>query len=224
MARTFNGSTDIITTGNTAAAVLRSCSFWFYPTATPSGTPVFYEWRSFVDGTLNDLASFLDTLFLYEAGFDGNLGLWEFGDGTFPSLNQWHHLCITFDGSNVANVPFALVDGVDQSATMITALPPAGTAIANNYPIVFGNDAGPNPYTGYLAEFGFWNCLLATKELTALSKGIKPNRIRPASLKAYYPLWGLQSPEPDLSGNKNSAVLTGTTRANHAPVNEFTAV
>ena len=38
----------------------------------------------------------------------------------------------------------------------------------------------------------------------------------------YLPMWGLSSPEPDLSGNANNGTLTGTSYADHPPVTGYT--
>jgi hypothetical protein len=42
-----------------------------------------------------------------------------------------------------------------------------------------------------------------------------------ANLCAYWPLWGVATPEPDLSGNLNSGTVTGALLAAHAPVGRY---
>lgn len=87
--------------------------------------------------------------------------------------------------------------------------------------------ADPTParfLNGQLAEWGMWTNTLTQDEIQALANGRLPYQIRPASLTAYWPLWGLSGStiEPDLSGNGNNGTLTGTAFATHAPVTLFT--
>lgn len=67
-----------------------------------------------------------------------------------------------------------------------------------------------------------WNVVLAANEWLALYRGVPPWRIRPAALQVCIPLWGLHSPEIDLSANSDTAAVTGTTLANGPPVTLFT--
>ena len=50
------------------------------------------------------------------------------------------------------------------------------------------NDAGANPFNGSLAEVGIWQDTLTQDDITALAKGFTPIKIKPNTLKAYYPL------------------------------------
>jgi hypothetical protein len=75
---------------------------------------------------------------------------------------------------------------------------------------------------GQLADFAIWSVLLTAAEASALAKGARPNTIRSASLVNWWPLGGIQSPEPDLSGNKNNGTLTGTAPAFGPPIAPFT--
>lgn len=84
-----------------------------------------------------------------------------------------------------------------------------------------GYDTAGRYLNGNLAEFGTWTNSLTQQEIQALANGCLPYQVRPAALAAYWPLWGLQSPEPDLSGASNSGTLTGTAFATHAPVSLF---
>lgn len=72
-------------------------------------------------------------------------------------------------------------------------------------------------FEGNMAELGVWNAVLSNGELASLQMGIPPRKVRRTALKAYYPLYGIASPEPDLSGSVNNGVLTGTTSAPHCP-------
>ena len=75
---------------------------------------------------------------------------------------------------------------------------------------------------GRLAEAAIHTAALSAGEMLALSRGVRPTRVRPQSLAGYWPLWGLSSPEPDLSGSANNGTLHGTSQADHAPLTLFT--
>jgi len=78
---------------------------------------------------------------------------------------------------------------------------------------------GFGPFDGKLADIGIWDAALTVAELSALAKGVSPLFVRPANLKGYWPMWGVGSPEADLSGNANNATVTGTVPVgDHAPV------
>jgi hypothetical protein len=75
---------------------------------------------------------------------------------------------------------------------------------------------------GNMADTALWNVVLSATEIAALAKGIRPPQVRPAALIGYWPLDGLQSPEPDLSGNRNNGTLTGTVNAFGPPIRPIT--
>ena len=87
-------------------------------------------------------------------------------------------------------------------------------------------DSTPGNYmSGRIAEAAIWDVALTDTEIARLLR--QPFRyVRPANLVAYWPLWGLHSPEIDLSGNGRSIAKVnfdvGAGRANHAPVTTFT--
>lgn len=95
-------------------------------------------------------------------------------------------------------------------------------SIANlGHSLMFGSRVdNDGTVDGRMAHIGIWNAALTTEEIEALSKGLPPSRIRPTNLKGYWPLLGLSSPEPDMSGNANSASIVGTVAASsESPVN-----
>ena len=73
--------------------------------------------------------------------------------------------------------------------------------------------------SGHIAEAAIWNVALTAAEVTVLAKGVSPLFIRRQNLVAYWPLYGLHSPETDFSGNNRVMTLNnGPTRGNHPPV------
>lgn len=69
-----------------------------------------------------------------------------------------------------------------------------------------------------IAECAIWDVALTQLEITALASGISPNRVRTTGLQGYWPVHGETSNEPDFSKNGNNMAVTGTVKADHAPV------
>jgi len=76
-------------------------------------------------------------------------------------------------------------------------------------------------WAGGGAEFAVWDVVLTQDEVTALENGVSPNMIRRKHLVHYSPLYGVASPEPDLSGNKNNLVVSGATQIDHRSVGRY---
>lgn len=75
---------------------------------------------------------------------------------------------------------------------------------------------------GRIAECGLWNIALTDDEILSLARGLPPWRVRPGNLVGYWPLWGLQSPEVDLTSGARSLTFTGSpTLADGPPVIPF---
>jgi hypothetical protein len=72
----------------------------------------------------------------------------------------------------------------------------------------FSNNA--SDLSGSVAEVAIWNAALTATEVQAYCLGIRAYTIRPKSLVGYWPIDGLSSPEPDLSGNAVNGTLTGS--------------
>jgi hypothetical protein len=218
MARNFGsgfgtGTTDEIVTGYTTSLTgqQRSYSIWLYDANTGStggGNARAFDKRTvsaqtelFFFGTPGPIMS-------YEVDWTTTAGNWE-----TPAFTQnvWNHWVITYDSGAVGNIPLIYLNGVSQSLTIQST--PTGTLPASNsdgYVIGNrGNDQLRN-WTGSIAEFAIWNgALLTQTEVSALAKGARPWTIRKGSLVGYWPLDGLASPEPDLSGNKGNGTVTG---------------
>ena len=54
---------------------------------------------------------------------------------------------------------------------------------------------------GQIADLAIGTLTLTAGEMSALAAGFRPSNIRRTALVGYWPLDGLSSPEPDLSGN-----------------------
>jgi hypothetical protein len=116
----------------------------------------------------------------------------------------WYNGVLTWDGTNM----IGYLNGVsDLTTTSGIAQPvPSGGVYG-------GRDGGGDFLNAAIADQAIWNVALTSLEVTALSRGMRPNRIRPLNLKLWIPHDGLQSPEPDLAGSATNSSLSGTTLA-----------
>jgi hypothetical protein len=131
----------------------------------------------------------------------------------------WAAIGVSYDGSGLLTGQNLYNNGVLDGSPSVGQNFGGSVTITNAIPLRFGkrND-GSEPFTGAMADFGIWNVALSAAEFSALGKyGARPYTVRAGSLVAYFPLDGLASPEPDLSGFVNNGTLTGTAKASTAP-------
>jgi hypothetical protein len=209
MARSFNGSTDKITATavdpNLTHALTLSC--WFKTTTVAAGyratlgyTPNFAMFNGAATTTHNSY--YVQT----NAGTAGR----DPASATV-SINTWYHQAMTaVDGAGTCQ---GYLNGVADGASFTT--PNSTFVSAANVSI--GHDAGPDLFNGSLADVAIWNVTLTSLEIAALAAGVRPGRIRPSSLIGWWPLDGLVSPEPDLSGRANNGTLTAAPALDFGP-------
>jgi hypothetical protein len=143
----------------------------------------------------------------------------QFGTTALPSANVWSHAAIT---SSSATSHAAYLNGgnkVTNSGTLSGATASTQTWLGS-YKTSGGAHGGF--FAGTIADAAIWSVALSDAEIAALASGVRPKDIRPASLIAYWPLGGLQSPEPDISGGARNGTLTGTSAAFGPPYVPFT--
>lgn len=149
----------------------------------------------------------------------------EFGDydiiaptGSNIRDGNWHTAAIV-GRSSTDRTYFA--DASSQNSTLDRGRSNTGSLAADE--IIFGTYLGGHGGKSHVAEACIWNVALTNNELAAYRAGVRPTLIRPASLVFYLPLTGIASPEPEFSGSRNNATLSGTpVLANHPPVSLFT--
>jgi hypothetical protein len=213
MARRLTG-TDRVAAGTRALPTTAgTLALWWYPEFSQA------------DG-LNHSAFYVETTtntnFFYvnkhAAGFGNRLGAGWTTSGldcrvlVLPASytlvqNAWNSLILTWDASG----SFLYLNG-----TLIgsAAAPGTHTTTAVRY---LGNSPGAaTPGSGRLAEVVICDRVWSARERAAYDAGVLPRRIGP--VYDYWPLWGGDSSEQDLSGSGDTGTLTGTTKANHAPV------
>jgi hypothetical protein len=124
--------------------------------------------------------------------------------------NTWCHVCAVF----VSNLlRYVYLDGADKQQTTNDRTPSGLDTTAIGARKV---NAITRYFQGDIAEPAIWNVALDDAEVAALARGFAPPLIRPASLVAYWPLLGNDSPELDRGKNSYSLTLTNTpTKADH---------
>lgn len=227
--RSFNGSTDVLTLpGNGNAIDLTgqklTISMWLFIPSLPGGE---------VDplGKCLSAGQCQYMVFLNEPGHANQLGLYVRDQvslnhdqfvycTTVPTTSAWHNFVATLDWSGSGNNMLAYLDGVQCGATGVTniaAIVSLGASMwIGGSPASFGNGPATH-FTGHIAETAIWSARLSAGEVQSLATGQSPANVQRANLVGYWPLLGLASPEPDLSGNLISAALTGTAAVNHCP-------
>jgi hypothetical protein len=133
------------------------------------------------------------------------------------TVGVWAHCAATFTNSTIT----AYLNGGNSGSGANTVNPPSGYTVANAG-ARDANSSTANFLAGSIADTAIWTVALTASEISALANGARPNTIRPANLIFWWPLGGIQSPEPDLSGKANNGTLTGTAPAFGPPIMQFT--
>jgi len=123
----------------------------------------------------------------------------------------WNHAC--FVGASATSRSIFL-NGGGKATTTVSATP--GTMGITH--ISADWNLG-NKFSGMLGEIAVWSVALTDEEVSALAAKVPASEIRPDSIKAYWPLYGIHSPEVDQKANVYPMTLNGSpTRSDHAPV------
>lgn len=128
------------------------------------------------------------------------------------AANVWHHATAVFT-SSASRAAYLDGGGKGTNTTNKSPTAPNRTTISSPTSSV--------AMSGRIAEVAIWNVALTDAEILALSGGLAPPYVQPGALIGYWPVWGLHSPEIDLTANNRTMTLTGTAQADHAPVQPF---
>lgn len=136
--------------------------------------------------------------------------------GTF-AVSSWVHAGVTFNNTTFAYVFY--INGVASgSGTAASGLSTGKGPYAIGENVVAASDF----WAGSLADYAQWNgTALTATEFAGLANGARPWTIG-AAPTLWVPMDGLQSPEPDLSGNAFNGTLVGTALAAGPPYMQFT--
>jgi hypothetical protein len=140
------------------------------------------------------------------------------GDTQTESTGEWIHAGFTWSSAD-DTIRTYFNGGVDASTTTTST----GTIASNAQRFIIGANPNSSNETrwmdGRIAEVCAWSAALNANEFSALASGVVPNRVRPQSIIAYWPIWGVHSPEPELTGNGPNATLDGAPAfGNHPPI------
>jgi hypothetical protein len=214
VARNYDGIDDDISLPSGVSLALNdpvTVVFWGY-------TPGSLQTSAFTIGNLGDPnrcqvhAPWVDNTLYWDYGNSGGTGRVTVAFSSY--LNKWTHVGLVSKGNG----------GDFKGIYLNGALVASGASSDGPDQAVSGGFIGAFPgnaarYTGRIAEFAVWNVVLLANEIASIAKGVTPTLVHPANLLGYWPLWGVASPEPDLSGNaRNGTVNGGAAGADHAPV------
>lgn len=210
MARSFNGTTDFIDCGTGSALNPAAITVLAWVKVNLAAIAINYVGIA-TRGSAGDATD--GDYFLYVQA-SGQLAVYvNMGGGAKvidPSTNSittntWSS--VGFSAITGGGV-IAYVNGV-ASGTAASASPFSTTNVHN---FIIGNDPTvANRFVpGSIAEVCVWNTVLSPAQITLFNNGTRGSDILPASLKGYWCLDGLLSPEPDSSGSGNNGALTGT--------------
>ena len=221
MSRDFDGATGVI--GLPITSILRpnapiTVAAWVRPDTLVVGGGIF---------TTNKTDATHRGMWMSCSDASGHLEV-SFGDNTGTASTDrrskvttatlatgtWNHVAVCVRAATDMDAYINAVEGGSYSGT--------GGNMAYNTGVAgrIGMQGGVL-FDGRIAEVGIWTVTLSAAEVLALSKGVSPRRIRPDSLIGYWPLYGVASPEPDLSGSVQNGTVTAATLADHAPVGSY---
>ena len=130
--------------------------------------------------------------------------------GPVVSAGVLHHLAFVLDGASSL---------IYRQGAQIASGTVNGFTAANET-ILIGNrtDATNLDHNGIIADLGIWAAVLNDRELKSLARGVSPALVRPAALRAWWPMYGLSLPEVDWK-SRLQATLTRSTlpAARHVP-------
>lgn len=211
MARGFNGTTDKAVTASTPVTALPlTLAGWAKPIDLSVGRSLI----AVVDSTTNDGSwsiAATSTLNVIALSLDATTSAFASSTGSPPSTGAWSHWAGTF-ASNTSRAAF--LNGANKGTDATANAPVAPNVISVG---ALARLTPANFMSGAVAEAAIWNVILTDLEILLLASGVCPLLIRRSALVWYSPLLG-DSPEPDYSGGRRSATLTGTTVAAHPGV------
>ena len=216
-ARSFNGTNQSMgTTSSVAISGVSVITLSFWLNVASFGTGVYIESSSNPNSNTGAFGLSYGTTGSctnYFYFYARNAGGYQVAGFAPPSTGVWHHYTLVIN--DTASSSAAYVDGAPQSVTVCMNTGTPSTFL--NFPLFFmarNNASGYN--AGSLADVAIWNVALTANEAKSLANCLPPPVTHGGSnLKGYWPLWGVDSPEADYSGNALPASVTGATTGNH---------
>jgi Concanavalin A-like lectin/glucanases superfamily len=210
LARSFNGTSDLINSGTGVPdpGGQATFSFWAYPTSFPNTYNAFLSWlRNDDTANFGTYVNSSGKLAFYVLDTNDVQSAYDGTGSTTLSTNVWYQFVFTCSSA------CALVGYVNGSVDHTFAGGGLPLHSMTGTPLYVGEEAGNTTrgFAGYITDVAIWNTVISGAQIANLTSGQRANTIGAnANLIYYLPILG-QSPEPDKSGNANNGVLTGTT-------------
>ncbi len=192
---------------------------WFRPVDITTEFTIF---------SIGDTATTDNWWSMVAAGHDGDVLRFHLNDsGSFGAADSdttyaadvWSHGCVV---STTATNRVAYLNANPGLTNTSDRTPDGADTIAIGIRVA---SSLSKPFGGRIAHVGLWNKALDQLEIDALAAGVPVHRVRPADNVGDWPLWGLHSPEIDLSTQNNALTVGGTGEpaiADGPPVGMFT--
>ncbi len=198
MARSLNGTSDLIAVDSahlTNGATAFSISAWVKKSARAND-------QIYGEGNTGAAGPFMQFNFDATTGQHIEIAARSASSGSSDVMaigtivaadGTWHHVCVTQNASSLCKL---YVDGVADSSGSRTALSNSNSQTFNTARIgVLTRNTNANFYSGTIAEVATWTRELTASEVKLLAAGHLASELGPAH---YWPLWGADSPEPDI--------------------------
>lgn len=208
MSRSFNGTTDFGENGNgIITATPLTLSAWIYPTNVASIAQTILAFTRKTT-TVEYFVVRINANNAVGAVSTNGASVAVASSSATLSNNTWQHACAVFASATDRR---AFKDGANKGTNATSVTP--GTINTATLACNYNSGSISNVFQGRIAFASAWNVALDDSEVAALGKGMSPLLIRPASIKAYWPLYGNDSPELEYLTNKFNMTLTGTSKA-----------
>ena len=217
--RDFDGVDDAVNFGSHADLDNQepfSLLAWIYPDTTgESGVGTIFNkdsgstgWWYFLLGATNTIQFSKD----YTGG--GSVDLNRVASDESITLGAWNYVVLTWDGSTTAANVLMYVNGT--GTTYKTTTNGVGTkgSDASNSLFSGGYSTGIRTFDGQICYDQFADRVITAVEI--LEAMWKPDSLG-LNLIGFWPIWGSNSPEIDLSASANTGTLTGTTASANGP-------
>jgi len=163
----FDGTDDRISTLTNASlndSEQLTYAGWFYPTSLTTNRRLFENGVTILSTSTNN------NMYLNFGRWSGGYAAWS-TDPNSLTLNQWHHIAVTYDHASTANDPVIYINGA--AVNLTETVTPSGTVTdTTDAALHIGNRSGSDrPWSGYIDDFRFYNRVLPDTEIADLYTG-----------------------------------------------------
>lgn len=216
MSRLFDGVNDEINVGDVAPIDITgtafSCYAWIYLRTVPAATTLPAVLGK---GHLNDANGIQYAMIVDDASnvigrIGSATGFDQITVGAI-SIDTWTHMGLTYDGVNLLSYKNAILQNtVAATRSIQNRAEPLG--FGARYTTLFDQFLNAK-----IAEIAIHNVTLSITEIHDAMRQGRTYR----GLKGYWPLWGISSPEVDLSGQASHGTVNGAILNEHAPIGRY---